>query len=46
MPLYRILNAAGIFEPSEEAQYVCFRGPKGAQARRGVSATPPQRSTT
>lgn len=32
VPLYRILNAAGIFEPSDDAQYVCFRGPKGAPA--------------
>lgn len=29
MPLWRLLHAAGITEPTEDAQYVCFRGPTG-----------------
>ena len=42
MPLWRMLHAAGITEPTEAAQYVCFRGPdkelpKGADGSYGTS---------
>ena len=33
VPLRLLLAASGITEPTERAQYVCFRGPVGARRR-------------